>query len=125
MQKTNWNRWLLTVLTLLAVVLWLFFSYVPGALIRLPVLGGLGNNSGSLFQALIVVCLGVFVFVQWLLIHSTLRILRRWHGQQTGDAQSGFRINFVAELLWTVFPLLMTLGLALVGLRTWLTLFSP
>src|SRR4051812_32327493 len=77
MRKLTSPNWILSILTLLSVILWLFFSYVPVSLIALPTTTFYAKGSGLRFQWLALICFTLFVLIQLTVVHSTIRMLRR------------------------------------------------
>ncbi len=128
MQKMTSPSWILSIVTLLSVILWLFFSYVPTSLISLPAMTMFGKGSGVRFQIAALACLALFVLIQLMVVGSTVRMLRRpQHGADGSDGAANhelgnFKLNFWSEVFWTVLPLLMTLGLAFASYQVWASL---
>ncbi|MCL4860159.1 MAG: hypothetical protein KJZ93_12160 [Caldilineaceae bacterium] len=108
------NRYLLTIVSLLAVLFWLAFSYAPG-MPSLPALTFQAGWSGALLQALALAGLILFVLIQLFILWSTSRL------SPIRQAESGPRVRLVAEFFWTALPLVMTIGLALLSYQTWLS----
>ncbi len=128
MQKLTSPSWILSIVTLLSVIFWLFFSYVPPGLIALPAITLLGKGSGATLQRLALVCLTLFVLIQLIIVRSTIQMLRR-----PGDASASrdgainheagnFKLSLWSEVFWTILPLLTTLGLAFASYRIWVSL---
>jgi heme/copper-type cytochrome/quinol oxidase subunit 2 len=115
------GRYLLSILSLLAVVGWLILSYLPKTPFALPVLALPAGWSASL-QASAVIGLLLFVLIQLVLVRSTM-IFRSQNvpEQSLQDTAQVERIalNRTAELFWTVLPLIMTLGLAWASYQSW------
>jgi len=129
MQKTTVNRLILTIVTLLPILAWLYLSYTPDIAALLPVVTVLGRGWGSSLQTLTLVGLGLFLLVQGLLVHSLVRIFQRQQqltasNLVANEADRSFKLNFALELFWTLLPLVMTAGLAWAAYRTWLSLPS-
>ena len=136
MRKLTSPNWILSILTLLSVILWLFFSYIPVSLIALPTFTLLGKGSGALFQALALICFTLFVLIQLTVVHSTIRMLRRPNApgaNYDGVVNDGtvnhttgnFKLNLWSEIFWTILPLLTTLGLAFASYQVWVSLRLP
>lgn len=113
------NRYLLTFITFLAVAGWLFFSYVPSALYFLPSISFPDLWSGRLSQSMAVVTLVTFLAVQGVIVYSTLRLS---HRGRSAAQNEGMKLSLVAEFFWTILPLVMTLGLAVIGYGAWVNL---
>lgn len=123
------SRYIWTIVTLLGVLFWLFFSYAPSALPVTARFSGLPSLYGSVLQILAVLSLLLFVGVQLGLLYSTFRLRRAFvqplsaaDGMQRGPR---FQLHFAVELFWTALPLLMTLGMAYISYQTWLRLATP
>jgi len=133
MRKLTSPNWILSILTLLSVIFWLFFSYVPASLIALPSLNLFGKGSGVLLQTLVLICFIFFVLLQVTVVHSTIRMLRRFNAPgasydgvgsdgTVNNAIGNFKLNLWAEIFWTILPLLTTLGLAFASYQVWVSL---
>ncbi|CAN5819669.1 hypothetical protein BH10CHL1_BH10CHL1_37520 [soil metagenome] len=138
MRKFTSPNWILSILTLLSVILWLFFSYIPANLIALPTISLVGKGSGALFQVLALICFILFVLLQLTVVHSTIRMLRRPntpgtdYGGRANDgmindgtvnnATGNFKLNLWSEIFWTILPLVTTLGLAFASYQAWISL---
>lgn len=138
MRKFTSPNWILSILTLLSVILWLFFSYVPASLIALPTISLVGKGSGVLFQALAFICFVLFVLLQLTVVHSTIRMLRRSNASginyggiandgmindgTANNATGNFKLNLWSEIFWTILPLLTTIGLAFASYQVWISL---
>jgi heme/copper-type cytochrome/quinol oxidase subunit 2 len=116
------NRYALTLITLLGVVSWLFFSYAPPSVVLLPPLTLQEQWPRWLLQLLGVVSLILFVGVQGVILFSTLRFSRV---KPSNPDETSIKLSFPAELFWAALPLVLTLGLAALSLRTWGSLASP
>jgi hypothetical protein len=133
MRKLTSPNWILSILTLLGVILWLFFSYVPANLVALPNITFYGKGLGLRFQWLALICFTLFVLIQLTVVHSTIRMLRRpnalganydgvAHDGSVNNATGNFKLNLWSEIFWTVLPLLTTLGLAFASYQVWISL---
>jgi heme/copper-type cytochrome/quinol oxidase subunit 2 len=114
------NRYLLTLLSLSAVVIWLVLSYArptwaPLATIAYPALWA------ALGLVLSLLALALFLVVQSIILWSTSRIKPEPIGEPPAG---GRRMRVTTELFWTILPLLMTLGLACISYPTWRSLLA-
>jgi heme/copper-type cytochrome/quinol oxidase subunit 2 len=103
---------------LLGVVFWLYCSYAPGAADALPKLTALSAWTGRWLPALAALALASFVLVQLLILRATVRL----RTATAEGAKHNIHLNFMLELLWAVLPLVMTLLLAVLSYRTWVSL---
>lgn len=129
MQKETLKRLIWTIVTLLVLAAWLFFSYAPTSLWVLPQVARYRGEAGLLFQTLAVLCFVAFVLIQGMLVVSTKRILRQQDEPQdelrTSDGAGKLKLYPVLEFVSTLIPLLVTVGLAFTSYQIWLKLPSP
>lgn len=111
-------RVILTVLILLAVIGWIVLSYMPQAAALLPPLAFPAALTSTLFPALALLSLALFLGLQLWLVRDTDALVKRWL-HQTEPRAEPFRLTRSGELLWTALPILMTLALAFAGYRWW------
>jgi heme/copper-type cytochrome/quinol oxidase subunit 2 len=115
------GRYLLSILSLLAVVGWLSLSYLPRTTFALPVLALPAGWSAAL-QTSALIGLLLFVLIQLVLVRSTITFgNQNMSNQNLPDVAQEERIplNRTAEFFWTVLPLIMTLGLAWASYQSW------
>ena len=106
---------------LLGVILWLVLSYVPDSLLPLPTVGYPG--AGKLLAGLALLCLAAFLAIQWIVVQSTARSLKR--GDPSDVHRPPFRLNKSVELFWTALPRAMTLALAWASYPLWRRWLQP
>jgi heme/copper-type cytochrome/quinol oxidase subunit 2 len=115
------GRYLLSILSLLAVVGWLSLSYLPRTTFALPSLALPAGWSAAL-QTSALIGLLLFVLIQLVLVRSTITFgNQNMSNQNLPDVAQEERIplNRTAEFFWTVLPLIMTLGLAWASYQSW------
>jgi len=130
------KRKMWTVLSLGIVVLWLVLSYQPH-LIRSLQIAFPREAVGGLFTGLLAVSAALFLGIQTFLVACVFKLPQRVSRQeavvalelppeslnQLGcESRPEICIDRRLELLWTLLPLLTTLGLTLAG---WNVLSSP
>lgn len=108
-------RYVVSVGILIGVVAWLVLSYVPASLVSLPTIAFDGAWTAAWFPALAVVSLLAIVGIQSGLVFATVRMLRRPADADLAKTIREFGLRVRPEAFWTVLPLVMTLGLVLVG----------
>jgi heme/copper-type cytochrome/quinol oxidase subunit 2 len=113
------KRLLWTLFLLGGVTFWLFFSYAPESIRPFEPIVLRAAWIGPLWQRLAVATLFLFLVVQMIIAGSTLRL-----GAQAAQTGMGgpLRLPMVAEIFWTLLPILMTIGLAAISSRTWASL---
>lgn len=112
------RRSLWLVVTLVVVTGWLVLAYLPA--LTLPQLALPASLSAPL--ALVAAAgLGLFLAIQGLLVNFTDAAVRRGRPDDR-VAVADFNLNRGREFFWTVLPLLMTLGLALMTWGLWSSL---
>lgn len=114
-----------TLVSLLVMAVWLFFSYAPAWRLTLPQVTIQGSWSGVLLQTLAVACFILLVIVQLMLLWSTKRIFQRSAALPSSEAGDKFKLNPMLELFWTAVPLLLVVGLAFASYQTWQHLSPP
>lgn len=107
--------------SLLLLIGWLALSYgswLPDRLrIEMPL-----ARYGYWFQLTTVVILILFVFIQLWLLRSTFRLLHQRSQPDMHSMPHGFALRVWGEVFWTALPLLLTIGLAVVGYKLWASL---
>ncbi|MFN8494953.1 MAG: hypothetical protein U0350_45540 [Caldilineaceae bacterium] len=120
MKRLFWS-----LVSLLVMAVWLFFSYAPAWRLTLPQVTIQGSWSAGLLQPFAVICFALLVIVQLVLLWSTKRILHQQAALPSREAGDKFKLNPMLELFWTVVPLLLVVGLAFASYQTWQHLSSP
>lgn len=76
---------------------------------------------GEWFQRALLVVLFAFAAIQLWLVRATVRMLRR-SPTESRPLPTTFALRLGSEIFWTALPLLMTIGLAVVGYELWASL---
>ncbi len=97
---------------------WLVFSYLPKASAFLPMIDTQTPAVGLLFGALLIVSLSLFLLLQVWLLWSTAQLFCAPNLSAKSTPQL-FGLRLSVELFLTTLPLLMTLGLAMIGFQAW------
>lgn len=123
------SRYIWSIIALVGVSVWLFFSYVPSALPVATRFSALSSLPGSVLQILGTLSLLIFVGVQLWLLYATfrLRTVFAQYPNWADGAQRGprFQLLFAVEFFWTALPLLITLGMAYISYQSWVSLSAP
>ncbi len=105
-------KYILSIVILLAVVLWLVLSYAPGLFGTLPVItlgAGLMTSWGPWVIAATLLSM---VGIQGWLLYTTDRALRQPPTLELAATIEHFGLRFGREMFWTALPLVMLLLLA-------------
>jgi len=124
-EKETMKRLFWTLVSLLVMAVWLFFSYAPAWRLTLPQVTIQGSWSAALLQTLAILCFVLLVIVQLVLLWSTKRIFHRQAALSPTEAGEKLKLNPMLELFWTAVPLLLVVGLAFASYQTWQHLSSP
>ncbi len=120
------GRHIWSIVALVGVLFWLFFSYVPSALPATARFSASLRLPGGVLRSLAVLSLLLFVGIQLWLLNITVHLRSAFaqHRKGVDGAQRGPRVQlyFSIELFWTSLPLLITLGMAYISYQTWLSL---
>ena len=126
MQKETLKRLTWTIVTLLVLAAWLFFSYAPTSLFVLPQVTFHDKWPGTFFQTAAMLCFVLFVLIQLMIVGSTKRILHNQDERQdeggASDSAGKLKLYPVLEFISTIIPLLVTVGLAFASYQLWLNL---
>lgn len=123
-------RSLLSIGSLVAVIGWLFLSYLPGEIFSPPTLS-IGGESG--FGVIVYLLTAFFFVVSAIIVHSTWRSLRPVISSQKESVEPGvahttstspvpkssYRLRLPIEIFWTVVPLVVTLIIIFVSYYAW------
>lgn len=104
--------------SLALLISWLVLSYSKW----LPATWRVGAplaQAGPWFQGATVAILLCFIAIQLWLLVMTWRIVQRQRLEGAQPTNSPFALHRFGELFWTALPLLLTIGLALVGYQLW------
>lgn len=107
--------------SLLLLIGWLVVSYGAWLPTYLQIEAPLARY-GDWFQQATLLILFLFISIQLWLLRLTVRILRRRHQFDLHSMPTSLRVSALGEIFWTALPLLLTLGLALVGYKFWVNL---
>jgi hypothetical protein len=113
---------LLSVALVVITVIWIVFSHVASLRGLLPVVAY--PAGGRWMAAAALLSLGLFLAVQLRLLWATVTGVRRYMQAAPGDAPP-LSLRFGLEVLWTVLPVVMTLGLAWAAYGLWTALAAP
>jgi hypothetical protein len=118
-RATVLKRSLLTLVALLPVILWIVLSYVPAAANPLPDLSGWLPTSTPALAWLTLAGLALFLLIQVSVTRASARMFRSEHSLARSELDGEFAMRRSREVFWTVLPLLMVVGLALLSAPTW------
>jgi heme/copper-type cytochrome/quinol oxidase subunit 2 len=107
--------------SLLLLIGWLALSYSSWLPNRLQIEMPFVQYSGW-FQVASVLVFLLFVIIQIWLLRSTFRLLHRRPQTDSNSVPHGFVLRVWGEIFWTALPLLLTIGLAVVGYELWASL---
>jgi len=126
-------RSLFSIGSLVLVCAWLILSYLPVSIFSPPQLSMPGQ---AYFPIVLLLILFIFVAIQVELVRSTLRIFHadgpERHSPAPGCADpeppaaseraaaEPFKLRFATEFIWTIVPLLATIGLAVLISWQWI-----
>ena len=117
-------RIVVSVVSLGALLFWLIFSYVPASIFSLPTVAYGNEQVVRVFGLLLAVGLIGFVAIQGWLVNASARMFRSEGELQREEIRGEFAMRRSSEVFWTLIPLLMTGGLALLCYPTWKWLFA-
>jgi heme/copper-type cytochrome/quinol oxidase subunit 2 len=113
------KRSLLTLLALLPVILWIAMSYLPPAANPLPDLSAWLPATTPVLAWLAAAGLALFLLIQVVVTRASARMFRSEHALARNEVNGEFAMRRSAEVFWTVLPLLMIAGLAVLSAPTW------
>lgn len=100
---------------------WLVLSYTDGVPVRLRFAASFVQY-GDWFQQVTIAILLLFVSIQLWLLGSTVWVVQRRRQETMQSLPGHLPLSVVGEFFWTVLPLFLTIGLALVGYQLWASL---
>jgi hypothetical protein len=113
------KRSVLTLVALLPVVLWIVLSYVPPEANPLPDLSAWLPASTPVLAWLAAAGLLLILLIQVSITRASGRMFRDEHALARRELDREFAMRRSKEVFWTVLPLLMVVGLAVLSLPTW------
>ena len=100
---------------------WLVLSYTDWLPVRLRFAASFVQY-GDWFQQVTIAILLLFVSIQLWLLGSTVWVVQRRRQETMQSLPGHLPLSVVGEFFWTVLPLFLTIGLALVGYQLWASL---
>jgi hypothetical protein len=105
-------RYGLSIAVLLAVIVWLVLSYMPGAAALLPAIAFDDAWAARVLPLLAGLTFAGFVVIQAVVLAGTGRMMRHPPTSALAATVQQFQLRYGREMFWTALPLVMTVVLA-------------